>query len=70
MEEQAHFIGLFKNGELYFFLYNRENYNELLKTLGRFASNPDLSFTWENAAMLGKKAKEMQKEDFIITIRR
>ena len=48
--------------ECYIFLYDQENYAEILKTLDRFASNPELSFSWHDSAVLGKNIrKKMQK---------
>jgi hypothetical protein len=34
-----------------------ESLVEALKTLGRYAANPDLSFSWYDAAVLGQKVR-------------
>lgn len=43
---------LAKGDERYVFVYGEGDEAEVLRTLGRFAINPDLSFTWFDAAKL------------------
>jgi hypothetical protein len=45
-------LALVKGPENYVFLYDDISRAEALRLLGRFASNPDLSFTWYDAALL------------------
>ena len=47
-------MALVKGGERYVFLYDDDSRVEALRTLSRFASDPDLSFSWHDAAMLGE----------------
>ena len=51
-------LALVKGSERYVFLYDDASRDEVLRTLGRFASNPDLSFTWYDAATLSQKVRE------------
>jgi hypothetical protein len=51
-------LALVKGEERYIFLYDDENRANCLRALGRMASNPDLSFTWYEAAVLSKKVRE------------
>lgn len=51
-------VAIVKGGEKYIFLYNDANRAECLRRLGLFASNPDLSFTWYDAACLSNKIRE------------
>ena len=51
-------LALVKGNERYVFLYDDASRDEVLRTLGRFASNPDLSFTWYDAATLSQKVRE------------
>jgi len=60
-----------KGEEYYIFVYGNyeENRKEILRLLGRFASNPQLSFTWYDAAVLSQKirrqrCKELQSMRF------
>jgi len=50
-------IALVKGGERYVFLYDDDSRAEALRTLGRYAANPDLSFSWHDAAVLGQKVR-------------
>jgi hypothetical protein len=51
-------IALIKGSEQYVFLYDENNRAETLRTLGRYASNPELSFTWYDAAVLSQKIRQ------------
>jgi hypothetical protein len=47
-----------EEGEEYVFLYDIKKQTEMLKCLGRFASNPELSFTWYDAAILWHRIQQ------------
>jgi hypothetical protein len=47
-----------KGDERYIFIWSDDNRQRLLRTLGRFASNSELSFTWYDAAMASKHVRE------------
>ena len=51
-------LALVKGGERYIFLYNDTRKAETLRTLGRFASNPELNFSWYDAAVLSQKVRK------------
>jgi hypothetical protein len=51
-------LALVKGQERYVFLYDDASRAETLRTLGRFASNPELSFTWYDAAVLSQKIRQ------------
>ena len=51
-------IALVKGEEQYVFLYDESNRAETLRTLGRYASNPELSFSWYDAAVLSQKIRQ------------
>jgi hypothetical protein len=50
------------NGERYVFHYRDDNRQECLRTLGKFASNPDLSFSWRDAAQLSERMRQQTLE--------
>lgn len=50
-------IALVKGGERYVFLYDDDSHAEALQALARHAANPDLSFSWYDAAVLGQKVR-------------
>lgn len=62
MERGINVVALVKDAERYVFLYDNESAPALLQTLGRFASNPELSFTWYDAAVLSQKVRKLDQE--------
>jgi hypothetical protein len=55
-------LALVKGEERYIFLYDDEHKSDALKTLGRFASNPELSFSWYDAAVLSQRIRQTAME--------
>lgn len=43
--------------EVYLWIWNEPNRCEVARSLGRFASNPELSFSWYDAAKLSQKIR-------------
>lgn len=58
MSEDINVLALVKGAERYIFLYDDSNRAETLRTLGRYASDPELSFTWYDAAVLSQKIRQ------------
>lgn len=48
---------LVKGREKYVFVYDVAHRGEALRTLGRFAVDPGLSFTWYDAAVLSQRIR-------------
>ncbi len=63
MSKEINVLALIKGEERYIFLYDDNNRTETLRTLGRFAADPQLSFSWYDAAVLSKKLREMAAEE-------
>lgn len=63
MSKDINILALAKGEERYIFLYNEENRSETLRTLGRYASNPELSFSWYDAAVMSQKVRKTQQTD-------
>ena len=59
MARDINVLALMKGGERYVFLFDDEHRGDTLRTLGRFASNPDLNFTWYDAAVLSQKVRQL-----------
>ena len=57
MTQDINVLALVKGEERYIFLFDDANRSETLRTLGRYASNPDLSFSWYDAAVLSQKIR-------------
>lgn len=70
MAEDINVLALVKGQERYVFLYDDESRSETLRTLGRYASNPELSFTWYDAAVLSQKVRHQQQPQPPVASRR
>lgn len=58
MSQDINVLALVKGTERYVFLYDDSSRAEALRVLGRFASNPELSFTWYDAAVLSQRVRQ------------
>jgi hypothetical protein len=61
--QEINVLALVKGEERYVFLYTDEHRADVLRTLGRFASNPELSFTWYDAAVLSQRIRQDAQEE-------
>lgn len=57
VDREVNVLALVKGQERYVFIYNEENRSETMRILGRYASNPELSFSWYDAAVLSQKMR-------------
>lgn len=62
MAQDINVLALVKGAERYVFLFDDASRAETLRVLGRYASNPELSFTWYDAAVLSQKIREEAKK--------
>ena len=61
MSQDINVVALVKGEERYIFLFNDEKKSETLRTLGRYASDSKLSFSWYDAAVLSQKVRNIEK---------
>jgi len=57
VNDDVNVLALVKGEERYLFLYDDSQQAEALRALGRHASNPELSFTWYDAAVLSRRMR-------------
>ncbi|MBX3422683.1 MAG: hypothetical protein KF752_14105 [Pirellulaceae bacterium] len=57
--EEINILAMLKGEERYIFIFNDNNRIEMLRTLGRYAADPQLSFSWYDAAVMSKKVREL-----------
>ena len=62
MQRSLNVLALVKESERYVFLYDEKSSAELMQTLGRFAADRNLSFTWYDAAVLSQKIRRLKRE--------
>lgn len=67
MERELNASVMVKGEERYIVLFDDAHRSEALRTLGRWAANPELSFTWYDAA---KMSGEMQANTKPESVRR
>lgn len=59
---EINILALVKGCERYVFFFDDENRMETLRQIGRFAANPELSFSWYDAAVLSQKVRQTEIE--------
>lgn len=57
VSQDINVLALVKGEERYIFLFDDNRRTEALRTLGKFASNPELSFSWYDAAVLSQRIR-------------
>ncbi len=62
MTHDINVVALVKGEERYIFLYDDSQRAETLRTLGRFASDAELSFSWYDAAVLSQKVRRSAEQ--------
>ena len=62
MPQGINVLALVKDGERYIFLYDDRSASQVLQTLGRYAADPELSFSWYDAAVLSQRVRQLQAE--------
>ena len=62
MPRGVNVLALVKGSERYIFLYDDSSVGGLLQTLGRYASDEELEFTWYDAALLSQKVRKLKRE--------
>ena len=66
MSTEINVLALVKGDERYVFLFTDDNRTEALRQLGRYAANPELSFTWYDAAVMSQKIRQTAQGDAIL----
>jgi hypothetical protein len=59
MNREVNVVALVRGDEHYIFMFDEANRTETLRMLGRYAADPQLSFTWYDAAMLSQRVREL-----------
>ncbi|MBL8815173.1 MAG: hypothetical protein JNL58_04005 [Planctomyces sp.] len=62
MSKAVNVLALVRDGHRFVFLYDDDSVDAVLNTFGEYASDPELEFTWYDAAVLAQRAREL-KED-------
>lgn len=54
-------LALLKGSERFVFLYDDESADQLLQTLGKYAADPELNFSWYDAATLSQRVRKLRE---------
>ena len=63
MDDGVNVLALVKNGERFVFLYDDESASTLLQTFGKYAADPELDFSWYDAAVMSQRVRALQREN-------
>jgi len=63
MDREYNVLALVKGEERFIFLFDDANRDETLRQLARFAADPELDFSWYDAAMLSQKIRDAVPSD-------
>ena len=69
MTQDINVLALVKGEERYIFLFDDAHRSDALRALGRFASNPELSFSWYDAAVLSQRLRQSTEAAEVTTAR-
>ena len=61
MAQDINVLALVKDDQRYVFLYDDASHDQLLQTLGRYAADPELNFSWYDAAMMSQRVRALRK---------
>lgn len=61
MSGNLNVLALVKDGERYVFTYDDSSVPQLLQTLGRYAADPELNFSWYDAAVLSQRVRRLKE---------
>ena len=59
MGMEINVVALVRGEEQYIFMFDEANRTETLRMLGRYAADPQLSFTWYDAAVMSQRVREL-----------
>jgi len=63
MSRAVNVLALVRDGQRYVFMYDDNSVETVLAQLAEFANDPELDFTWYDAAMLSQRVRHLQAEE-------
>ena len=62
MHKSVNVLALVRDGHRYVFLYDDNSIETVLSTLSDYASDPELDFTWHDAAVLAQRVRKLREQ--------
>jgi len=63
VDQEYNVLALVKGEERFVFIYSDDNRNAAIRQFGKYASNPDVSFSWYDAAVLSQKIRTQAQRE-------
>ena len=63
MAKSINVLALVRDGHRFVFLYDDDSIDTVLATLSEYAADPELEFTWYDAAVMAQRVRQMIEED-------
>jgi hypothetical protein len=63
MDTEINVLALVKGEERFIFLFDDDNRDGTLRQLAHFAADPEIDFSWHDAAMLSRKIRDAVPQD-------
>ena len=61
-DDGVNVLAMVKDGQRYVFLYDDTSGPRLLETFGRYAADPELDFSWYDAAVMSQRVRNIQRQ--------
>ncbi|MCA9064670.1 MAG: hypothetical protein KDA96_16475 [Planctomycetaceae bacterium] len=62
MASAVNVLALVRDGHRFVFLYDDQSLDTVLATLSEYACDPELDFTWYDAAVLAQRVRRLREE--------
>ncbi|MDZ4684975.1 MAG: hypothetical protein SH850_07765 [Planctomycetaceae bacterium] len=62
MQRGINVLALVRGEERYVFLYDDNSADQLLRTLGEYAADPELTFSWYDAAVMSQRIAQLRQD--------
>ena len=64
MKQSMNVLALIRNEQRFIFVYDDSSVTEVLSRLSASAADPELDFTWYDAAMLSQRVRRLNEDRF------
>jgi len=65
VSQEVNVLALTKGSERYIFLFNEEHRADTFRAFARYASDPELSFSWYDAAIMSRKIRQSDSSETV-----
>jgi hypothetical protein len=62
MQKSVNVLALVRDGHRYVFLYDDNSIDSVLSILSDYASDPELDFSWYDAALLSQRVRKLREQ--------